>query len=86
MRDLIRDKLKEIVNLQDIIKADNLSYKSISRIVYNFSECSLPIVFLRDIHDGHLSLKDADDEQINFAAQLKNLDNGKKQLKRSFFK
>ena len=28
MNDLIRDKLKVIVNLQDIIKTDNLLYKS----------------------------------------------------------
>ena len=27
MNDLIRDKLKEIVNLQAIIKKDNLSYE-----------------------------------------------------------
>ena len=31
------------------------------------------IVFLRDIYEGHLSLKDADDKQSNFAAKLKNL-------------
>ena len=32
------------------------------------------IVFLRDIYEGHLSLKDADDKQSNFATKLKNLD------------
>ena len=31
-------KLKEIVNLQDIIKTDTLRYKSKSRKSYNFSE------------------------------------------------
>ena len=60
MNDLIRDKSKEIVNFQEIIKADNLSYKPKSRKNYNFSDCSLPIVFLRDVHEGYLSLKDAD--------------------------
>ena len=45
MNDLIRDKLKETVNLQDIIKTTELHYKSKCRKVYNFSECSLPIVF-----------------------------------------
>ena len=45
MNDLICDKLKEIVNLQNIIRTDNLRYKSKSRKVYNFSEYSLPIVF-----------------------------------------
>ena len=44
---MIHDKLKEIVNLQDIIKTDNLFYKSKSRKVYNSSKCSLlyPVVF-----------------------------------------
>ena len=31
-------------------------------------------VFLRDLYEGHLSLKDADDKQSNFAAKLKDLD------------
>ena len=35
------------------------------------------IVFLRDIHEGHLPLED-DGHQSNFAAKLKNLDKGKK--------
>ena len=38
------------------------------------------IFFLRDIHEGHLSLEDVDDEQNNFDAKIKNLD-----LKKSFF-
>ena len=41
--------------------------------------------FLTDINEGYLSLKDADDEQSNFAAKLKNLDKVKKQLKKSLF-
>ena len=36
------------------------------------------LYFLRDIHEGHLSLKNTDDEEINFAAKLTNLDKGKK--------
>ena len=48
--------------MQDIIKTDNLRYRSKSRKVYNFSKYSLAIVFLRDIHEGHLSLKDADEK------------------------
>ena len=56
MNDLIRDELKEIVNLQVIMKTDNLRYKSKSKKVHNFSEYSLPIIFLIDIHEGHLSL------------------------------
>ena len=69
MNDLIRAKLKEIVNLQDIIKTDELNYKSKRRKVYNFSEYFLPIVLLIDIHEVYLILKYADDVQSNF--QLK---------------
>ena len=44
MNDLIRAKLKEIVDLQDIIKED-LNHKSKRGKSYNFSKYSLPIVF-----------------------------------------
>ena len=56
--------------MQDIIKIE-LHYKSKRRKVYNFNKYSLLIVFLRDIHEGHLSLED-DGHQSNFAAKLKN--------------
>ena len=45
MNNLVRATLKEIVNLQDIIKKDGLNYKSKRKKVYNFSQYSLPIVF-----------------------------------------
>ena len=45
MNDLIRAKLKEIVELQDIIKKDDLNYKSKQGKAYNLSKYSLPIVF-----------------------------------------
>ena len=86
MNNLIHDKLKEIVNLQDIINTDELHYKSKRRKVYNFNEYPLPISFLRDIHVRLLSLEDADNEQTNFAAKLKKLDKVKNQLKKGFFK
>ena len=47
MNDLIQAKLKEIVELQDIIKKDDLNYKSKRGKSYNFSKNSLPIVFRR---------------------------------------
>ena len=49
MNDLIRAKSKKIVELQDIIKKED---KSKRRKTYNFSKYSLPIVSLRDIHEG----------------------------------
>ena len=51
-------KLKEIVNLQDIIKTDTLRYKSKSRKNYIFSEYYFPFAFyLLKKHEGSLSLK-----------------------------
>ena len=48
--DLMINKSKEIIKLQDIIKTDELCYKSKRRTIYNFNEYSLPIAFLRNIH------------------------------------
>ena len=44
MNDLICANLKELVKLQDIVKKDNLNYKSKRREAYNFGKYSLPIV------------------------------------------
>ena len=53
MNDFIRDKLKEIVKLQHIIKSK-------CGKTYNFGKYSLPIAFLGDIHEGYLSLENVD--------------------------
>ena len=45
VNDLIIDKLKEIVQLQNNIKLDDLEYTKKRRKRYNFSRYSLPIVF-----------------------------------------
>ena len=63
MNDLIRAKLKEIFELQDIIKKDDLNYKLKRRKTYNFSKYLLPIAFLRDINKGHLSIQIADNKK-----------------------
>ena len=49
INDLICTKLKEIVELQNVIKKDDLNYKSKCGKIYTFSKYLLPIVFLRDI-------------------------------------
>ena len=46
----------------------------------------LPINFLKDVHEGNLSLKDADDKQRNFAAKIKILMKVKINWKRVFLK
>ena len=73
-----------MVYLQDIIKTDEQHYNSTHGKVYNFSEYSLSIAFLRDMHQRYLSLKNANDEKSSFATKLRNLDEDKKQLKKSF--
>ena len=54
VNDLIRDKLKENINLQDIIKKDDLGYKTTSKksliiilnyLIDNFGKYFLSIVF-----------------------------------------
>ena len=72
MNDLIRANLKEIVELKDIIKKDSLNSKSKRGKTYNLSKYSLPIIFLRNIHEGHLSVENVDTKQSNFANELKN--------------
>ena len=85
INDLVCAKLKEIVLLQDIIKKDDLNYTSKCVKANNFSKYSLPILFLRDIQEGHLSIEKADNKQSNFANILKNFDKGIKHLKKSLF-
>ena len=60
MNDLIRVTLKEIAELQDIIKKDDLNYKSKCGKTYSFSKYSLTIVFLTYRHEEHLSIEKAD--------------------------
>ena len=47
MNDLIRDKLKESIELKDFIKKDDLNYISKRGKTYKFSKYSLLIVFLK---------------------------------------
>ena len=51
MNDLIRAKLKEIVELQGIIKKDDLSYKSKRGKTCNFSKYSLSTeIYMKGIY------------------------------------
>ena len=60
MNDLIKDNVKEIIQLQNKIKLGNQEYTTKKEKHYNFSKYSLPTVFLRDIYEEHLSLEDVD--------------------------
>ena len=83
MNNLACANIKEIINLQDIIKTDELHYKSKGRKVHSFNEYYLSFVF-KTIHEGHLSLEDTDDEQSNLIAKKQNLDKGKKIREKEF--
>ena len=54
---LIHDESKKIAQCKDIIKIDDLNYKSKCEKTYNFAKYSLPFAFLRYIHEGYLSLE-----------------------------
>ena len=54
-------------------------------VIAYLKEYSLSI-FLRDIHEGYLSLKHPDNSQRNFVAKIRSLDKGSKQLKNSLIK
>ena len=72
MNDLIRTKLKEIVNLQDTIKTDELHYRNVKKIIISVK--SLYLLLFKEIYIK----EDADEEQSNLACKLKNLDKLKK--------
>ena len=62
-----------------------LSFQLVTRnSCFTISPYSL-LIFLRDIHQGYLSLEDADNEQSIFASELKNFDKGIKAVAKSFF-
>ena len=78
MTDLIRAKSKEIV-----IKHDP-NYKSKRGkliILLNIHY----LLFLRDIHEGYLSLVNTGHRQSNFANELKKFAKGTKTLEKNFF-
>ena len=85
MNNLICPNLKEIVKLRDVIKKDDLNYKSKGRKTYNFGKYSLLIVFSKDIHEWYLSLENADLQQSNFTIELKNSEKGTKSLEKKSF-
>ena len=63
--------------MQDIIKTDELPYKSKRRKTYNFGEY-FNCYFFKRCTWRCSSLKDADYEQSKFADELKNINNGVK--------
>ena len=58
LNNLVMDKIKEIMLLQNIIKLDDVEY-TVKRGKHDFIRYSLPIDFLRYIHKINVSLEDA---------------------------
>ena len=70
--------------LQGSINTDQLYYKSKQKN-YSFTVYFLAIIFSKDIHEGYLSLKNADDEQSKFAHKWKNIVKGVKSVEKNLF-
>ena len=84
MINLTIDKIKGIKQLQDNIKLE-IKYKTKRKNHYRLSKYSLPIVFLRVILAGNLSLKYADKEQTKIVNKLSDINEDKIPVERSLF-
>ena len=67
MNDLVRNRLKEILQLQDSIKLKKLNYIAKISERYVFSNVSLPIIFSRDIYTNVLSIENANNEKVIYS-------------------
>ena len=76
--------VKKIINFQDIIKKYDLNYKTKHGKIYNLVNIH-HLLFLRDLHEGYLSLEDADNTQSNFATEFENFSKSIKAVKKIFF-
>ena len=56
MNNLIKDRIKEIIYLQNSIKLNDLDY-SPTKVNHNFSNYSLRTVLLIDMHQGNIKQK-----------------------------
>ena len=82
LNDLIFYKIKKVAKCKILLKKMIHIINQNTEKIYNFTEYSLPIAFLRDIHDEYESLKDAEYEQSKFANKLKSIDKGIKSIKK----
>ena len=80
LNNLISNKLKKIIELQNSIELDKLNYKK-----YDFEKVSLPSKFLRDIYTKNLSIEDADNQQSDLYKRLNNLNKGRKSSQKVSF-
>ena len=74
INDLIVFKLKETIQLQEIIESNELDYTSKRKKAYNLSKYALSIVFLREAYERKLTLQEFDSEQSKLIIELQVID------------
>ena len=77
---MISNKLKTIIELQNIIEFDELNYKK-----YDFNKVPWSSIFLRDLYRNNLSIENADNEQSDLYEWFSNLKKGRKSLEKISF-
>ena len=84
MNDVIHAKLKKSLNykilLEKMIQIINQNAENLIILVEIYYR-----LFLRDIHEEHLSIEKADNKQNNFANEINSFDKGIKTLGKSLF-
>ena len=85
MSNLFLGRLKEVKQLQNNVDSNELDYKIKSRMNYNFTEISLPIIWLRNIPTGVWIIEDANKERIKLFKELTDTNKGEKPIKKSLF-
>ena len=79
MNDLILDMLREIRQLENDTKLNDVDYKAkIWKKKHNFRKISFSIIFLMNMHTGFLSVEDIDKEQSKLLKELNDLNKGDK--------
>ena len=73
LNDLISNKLKKFIELQNSIEIDKPNYEN-----YDFNKVSLPYRFLRDIYTNDLSIENSDNEQNDLFKKFRNVNKGRK--------
>ena len=79
MNDLILDMLREIRQLENDIKLNEVDYKAkIWKKKHNFRKISFSIILSMNMHTGFLSVEDTDKEQSKLLKELNDLNKGDK--------
>ena len=88
----LKKKLDKIKEIEDTVDREKLVYRA-SEYTYNFRNFRTIRMFDRDIYEGKITLKEADEDQSNLYNEIRNFDfktrlqnDNKKQEKRIVLK